>query len=141
MTSEEIIKVIEDNNYYAHTNEDIELCYAVSHLGYVEYNNHILNILDPETSDLFDRELMDEAVEHTYPGDLYYQRLFDCYVELHKDKYNEDFLINKETGFYMYIVSVHIIDSNTIYILFIDHHKKYKTSWHCPLVVLQLGYS
>ena len=46
MTSEEIIKVIEDNNYYAHTNEDIELCYAVSHLGYVEYNNHILLFID-----------------------------------------------------------------------------------------------
>ena len=81
MTREQMIELLNKHNYRL-----------------VEYMDEILNIYDLEEAEYFEETLIDMSLTHVIYATLPNQFIFDEYVKFYKDKYNEDFLISKETG-------------------------------------------
>lgn len=100
MTREQMIELLSKHNYRLNVIDDDDLRYTIDSLGYVEYMDEIVNIYDLEEAGLLEEELIDQVMTYITLTDaiLPNQFIFAEYVKFYKDKYNEDFLISKETG-------------------------------------------
>ena len=98
MTREQMIEIMDKHGYIGEYRTDKKLCMDVDRLGYVEYEGEIINLLDIEQCNGLHDEIVEEIVDDLEEGPYWYQRLFDRYVELHFEKYNERYLISERTG-------------------------------------------
>lgn len=98
MTREQMIELLSKHNYRLNVIDDDDLRHTIDSLGCVEYMDETLNIYDLEEAEYFEETLIDMSLTHVIYATLPNQFIFDEYVKFYKDKYNEDFLISKETG-------------------------------------------